>query len=197
MWANSPSFCLSSSETLSTANSHPISWKSAQQLRNSEARSTKVFLAQQGSSSLRWLPERRTAPSAAIHGNCRPWKAESISDTKYCILVIPYPTFMMHFNFGAKAKLSEKGSMKVSYWDGLVIRMDAHLDHTWNRSVCFTQRAIHVPFFFPSVLWDSEVIASPEDQRLCLVSLCVLRCVNIVILFVHLLFWRNLAEFLT
>lgn len=54
----------------------------------------------------------------------------SISDSKYCILVIPYPTFMTHINFDAKAKLPEKGSVKDSYWDGLVMRMDTHLDHT-------------------------------------------------------------------
>lgn len=151
MWANSPSFCLSSSETLSTAKSHPISWKSAQQLRNTvKLVVQKCYLAQQCSSA-------SSKEDSTIC--CYPWKLQtlkswvmSISDSKYCILVIPCPTFMKHFNFDAKAKLSVKGSMTVTYWDGLVMRMDTHLDQTWNQSVVLhsEQISIHVPFFLLS-----------------------------------------------
>jgi len=58
---------------------------------------------------------------------------EKLSDFcwRQCLLVISYPTFKKHINFDAKAQLSVKWSMKVSYCSGLVMRMGTHLDQTW------------------------------------------------------------------
>ena len=43
-------------------------------------------------------------------------------------------------------------------------------------------------FFFSPVLSDPKALVSPEDQRICLVSLCGLRYVNIVTVFLNILF---------
>lgn len=148
MWAISPSFCLSSSETLSTANSHPISWKSAQQLRNTvKLVVQKCYLAQQGSISCVGCQK---GGEHHLLLSMETADFEKLSNLFQCILVTPYPTFVRHINFDAKAKLSEKCSIKVSYWGGLVMRMETHLDHTWNQSICFTQQAsIYSCSFFP------------------------------------------------
>lgn len=115
------------------------------------------------------------------------------------LVVIPYPTFMKHINFDAKAQLSVKGSMESNCCGGLVMRMDTHLDQTWNQSICVTQRAnIYLEFFFfPAVLSEPKALALPENQSICFASLYRLRYVNIMTVFVNILFWRNLAEFLT
>lgn len=82
------------------------------------------------------------------------------------LLVIWYPTFMKHVNFDAKAQLSVKGSMNVSYCGGLVMRMDTHLDQTWNQFVLHSEQTSIQILFFPSALRSQGISFSWRSKDL-------------------------------